>query len=102
VRELKHAVERAALLTDNELIDAEDLGLGGEDGIPAPAPPRRELADDLWDLISRDGLSLAEAVTHCERAIIDAALRAEDGNRTRAAERLSIHVRTIFKKLQQA
>jgi transcriptional regulator with PAS, ATPase and Fis domain len=51
--------------------------------------------------VSRQGLSLAEAVDRCERAIIEAALRAEAGNRTRAAERLRIHVRTIFKKLHR-
>jgi transcriptional regulator with PAS, ATPase and Fis domain len=60
------------------------------------------MTDDLWELVASKGLSLAEAVEHCERAIISAALRAEEGNRTRAAERLNIHVRTIFKKLQRA
>jgi two-component system, NtrC family, response regulator AtoC len=103
VRELKHTVERAALLAERDVLDVEDLGLASDVAGPPPdaPPPARDLADDLWDLIARDGLSLAEAVTHCERAIIDAALRAEDGNRARAAERLSIHVRTIFKKLHQ-
>jgi two-component system NtrC family response regulator len=104
VRELKHCVERASLLTQSELIDAEDLGL---DPGAAFVPPRTQeakdedqaLEDTLWRLIDRDGLSLAEALEHCERAIIEAALRAEQGHRTRAAERLRIHLRTIFKKL---
>ncbi len=100
VRELKHCIERAALLSEKEMIDAEDLGIPTDD-CPAPAPASREMTDDLWDLVAKSGLSLAEAVEHCERAIIDAALRAEEGNRTRAAERLNIHVRTIFKKLQR-
>jgi DNA-binding NtrC family response regulator len=101
VRELKHCVERAALLTEGEFIDAEDLGLD-PDGAPAvAAETTASLEEDLWRLIERDGLSLAEAVSHCERALIDAALRAENGNRTRAARRLNIHLRTIFKKLHQ-
>jgi DNA-binding NtrC family response regulator len=102
VRELKHCIERAALLTHAPFIDAGDLSLPTDDGPAVPAYHAASLEDDLWELVQRDGLSLAEAVTHCERAIIDAALRAENGNRTRAAERLNIHLRTIFKKLQRS
>jgi len=112
VRELKHAVERAALLTEGELIDAADLNLG-RGGYPAPcadaeptAPEggaaRRELAEGLWDLVAREGLSLSEAMLVCERTIIESALRAVNGNRTRAAQRLNIHLRTIFKKLHRS
>jgi DNA-binding NtrC family response regulator len=101
VRELKHCIERASLLSENQVIDAEDLGLDCGDE-PAIAPEQTAvLEEDLWNLVAREGLSLAEAVSHCERAIIDAALRAEQGNRTRAAERLHIHLRTIFKKLHR-
>jgi two-component system response regulator AtoC len=102
VRELKHCIERSALLTEKELLDAEDLSFPGSNATPVAAHASREMTDDLWDLVAKNGLSLAEAVDHCERAIIEAALRAEEGNRTRAAERLNIHVRTIFKKLQRA
>ncbi|HSU13409.1 sigma-54 dependent transcriptional regulator [Longimicrobium sp.] len=102
VRELKHCIERSALMAEKAVLDAEDLGIPDDGGAPAPVPASREMTDDLWDLVATKGLSLAEAVEHCERAIIDAALRAEEGNRTRAAERLNIHVRTIFKKLQRA
>jgi DNA-binding NtrC family response regulator len=101
VRELKHCIERSALMCDEPVLDADDLGIPDGDG-SAAVPASREMTDGLWELVSSRGLSLAEAVEHCERAIIDAALRAEEGNRTRAAERLHIHVRTIFKKLQRA
>ncbi|HEU4883394.1 MAG TPA: helix-turn-helix domain-containing protein, partial [Longimicrobium sp.] len=112
VRELRHAVERAALLTEGELIDAADLNLG-RGGCPTPrldAGPaaaeggaaRRELAEGLWDLVAREGLSLSEAMLFCERTIIESALRAVNGNRTRAAQRLNIHLRTIFKKLHRS
>jgi DNA-binding NtrC family response regulator len=57
------------------------------------------LERELWSLIDERGLSLAEAVACCECTLIQAALRAEGNNRTRAAGRLGIHVRTIFKKL---
>ena len=98
VRELRHCVERAALLAESSVIEDTDFGLAGT-AAPAPAPP--ELEDGLWQLVARDGLSLSEAVLRCERAIIAAALRAENGNRTRAADRLRIHLRTIFKKLER-
>jgi DNA-binding NtrC family response regulator len=102
VRELKHCIERAALLTASPLIDVYDLGLEEVDVTIAAPAAQGTLADELWNLIARDGLSLGEAVSRCERAIIDAALKAEHGNRTRAADRLGIHLRTIFKKLRKA
>lgn len=97
VRELKHRVERASWLTRSDWIDVEDLELES-------SPPRADESDggialELWNLVQRDGLSLAKAIAYCERELIQAALRAENDNRTRAAQRLGIHVRTIFKKL---
>jgi DNA-binding NtrC family response regulator len=106
VRELKHRVEAAALLNDTDVIDASLLCLGRRFGralqaaqahLPdaAPAP----LEDQLWSLINGNGLTLAQAIGECEKLLVRAALRAENNNRTRAADRLGIHVRTIFKKL---
>src|SRR5262245_40247653 len=103
VRELKHCVERAALLGDHPMIEPEDLGLEDHLGsVPAPPATAGDLSQQLWSLIEREGLSLGEAVARCEHAIINAALNAEHGNRTRAADRLGIHLRTIFKKLRKA
>ena len=100
VRELKHRVERAALLAEPPLVDAKDLDLQpAPASAPTAAPGRMER--ELWSLIEQDGLSLGEAVAYCERKLIEAALSAEMDNRTRAAQRLGIHVRTIFKKLQR-
>lgn len=106
VRELRHRVERAALMARGETIEPEDLELpfGLTTAPPSSAsssssPP--VAIQNLWQLIERDGLSLAEALEHCERALIEAALEAEQHNRTRAAQRLRIHVRTIFKKLSR-
>jgi len=88
---------------DHPTIEPEDLGL--EDPVaptPVPVTTSGDLGHQLWSLIEREGLSLGEAVARCEHAIIDAALTAEHGNRTRAADRLGIHLRTIFKKLRKA
>ncbi len=102
VRELKHCVERAALLAGHDVIDAHDLALTPQPADVHGPAPAGSLAEQLWQLIANDGLSLGEAVDRCEQAIIAAALDAEHGNRTRAADRLGIHLRTIFKKLRKA
>jgi two-component system NtrC family response regulator/two-component system response regulator AtoC len=105
VRELKHRVESAALLTERDTIDAQALALAPP---ASPAPSCAAVAgceepaleQRLWSLIDSNGLSLAQAIGECERMLVRAALRAEKNNRTRAAGRLGIHVRTIFKKLR--
>jgi DNA-binding NtrC family response regulator len=104
VRELKHRVESAALLSESPLVDPPALGLArrptAEQALPAiGADDANALEHALWQLIVERRLTLAQAVELCERALIRAALRVEGNNRTRAAARLGIHVRTIFKKL---
>ena len=107
VRELKHRVESAALLSDGDTIDVRALCLctRGERAISTAhrsdngKPPG--LQKQLWELIDGDKLTLAQAISECERLLVQAALRAENNNRTRAAGRLGIHVRTIFKKLRE-
>jgi len=114
VRELKHRVESAALLTEALVISDGALGLGWHAGAIERAVPARDgqggpetvangdaipLERELWTLIAQEGMTLSTAVNLCEQLMIQAALRAEGNNRTRAANRLGIHVRTIFKKL---
>jgi len=53
----------------------------------------------LWRLVQERSLTLFEATATCERLLVNAALRAEGNNRTRAAGRLGINVRTIYKKM---
>ena len=120
VRELKHRVETAALFDENDRIGRQALGLPvpGQAAKRDAADPRERgvlerrsrddaadqreraaLEHDLWSLIVDEGMTLAQAMGRCEQLMIRAALRAEGDNRTRAAGRLGIHVRTIFKKL---
>jgi two-component system response regulator AtoC len=120
VRELKHRVESAAIFSDSSTIDAVAMNLSRPDGnlpsspsVPSAASsshadvdahghqpaPDQPLERELWHLINDTGLTLSQAIGQCERMLIHAALRAEGNNRTRAAGRLGIHVRTIFKKL---
>jgi DNA-binding NtrC family response regulator len=109
VRELRHRIEAAALLGGGDVIEIADLGLGG--GHPpvevSPASPSTStgpsavltLEDRLWRLVTEHGMSLAQATSACEAMLVRSALRAERDNRTRAAARLGINVRTLYKKL---
>jgi two-component system response regulator GlrR len=105
VRELKHRVEAAALLDDGEVIGRESLDLPRPARLPPAAAGETAaraldgLGDQLWALIANEGMTLSQAMGRCEQSMIRAALSAEGNNRTRAANRLGIHVRTIFKKL---
>jgi len=106
VRELKHRVESAALLCDGDTIGSRALCLDGRGeratsaAYPTDVGRPLGLQKQLWELIDSDKLTLAQAISECERLLVQAALRAENNNRTRAAGRLGIHVRTIFKKLR--
>ena len=87
VRELANALERAAILADADLIDAEHLWL--EDGGPgagAGAAPKDGSVRPLAELER-------EAVLH--------ALEVVGGNRRRAAELLGIGERTLYDKLKK-
>lgn len=104
VRELRNRIETAALFSGAGQIEADDLGLPGSPDaaflVPIEEPYTAEsLEQALWSLVNQGGLSLSQAMARCERLLIHAALDAEGNNRTRAAARLGIHVRTIFKKL---
>ena len=110
VRELKHRVEAAALFSEGRSIDSAALDLASVlrtagaaheavDASSEPAAEAEQLEQKLWGLVAQSGFTFSRAMAECERLLIRAALRAEGNNRTRAAGRLGIHVRTIFKKL---
>ncbi len=89
VRELTNAVQRAALLCNGEVIDAQTLGLGESPQAPAPVMTDRTDAGLDHDLKER------------ERELILHTLRQTAGSRKLAAERLGISARTLRHKLQQ-
>lgn len=106
VRELKHRVQAAALLIDGDVIGVNELhflqGASPPACEPMPAAPGpKALQHELWDLVDGAGLTLAQAISECERLLVQSALLAENNNRARAAGRLGIHVRTIFKKMKR-
>jgi DNA-binding NtrC family response regulator len=83
VRELENAIERAVVLCDRSLIDAEDLPLE-----PAPA--------------SRLGIAIpGSTMGEIERYAILTTLDAVGGSTTKAAEMLDLSVRTIQYRMHE-
>jgi two-component system response regulator FlrC len=80
VRELANALERAAILSEGDLVRAEDIGVSG--AAPAARDDARTMAELEADAIRR-------------------ALDQTGGNRRDAAQRLGISVRTLYDKLKR-
>jgi DNA-binding NtrC family response regulator len=112
VRELQHAVERAVILAtepmlqpsafDGRLLSASSGDDATRHGDPHRVIPQGEAlsgsAVPARDAIVLDSLNIADA----ERRLIERALEASNGNRTRAAELLGMGVRTLRHKLNAA
>jgi DNA-binding NtrC family response regulator len=95
LRELRNTVERAVVIARGDCIELEDLPprvAGGRDG------ERPTLASDALD---DAGLDLRSRVRHFEAWAIREGLRAEAGNRTHAAKRLGIPLRTLLDKMRR-
>lgn len=93
VRELKNVIERAAVLSHGEVIDARHLALEGlRPALPACRADEAPAADP-------DDLDLNRAVDAVESKMIAEALRRSGGNKTRAATLLNISVRSLWHKL---
>ena len=93
VRSLEHAIERAAVLSDKDVLEPSDFrptpGLRPGSGLTPDASPGFE------------GGTLREAVEVAEREAIAAALGAAGGNRREAAKRLGVSLRTLFYKMDR-
>jgi len=83
VRELLNTLERAAILADGRVLDAEHVGLSNSVGVSIASA-------------ANDPKTLQAA----EKAAILEALAAANGHRKKAAERLGIGERTLYDKLK--
>ena len=89
VRELENVIERAIALAEGNVIRLEDL--------PITVRERKmSEADSLAGALSR-GMTLDEL----EREYILRVVRAEGGNKTRAAQRLGLDRKTLYRKLEE-
>jgi two-component system response regulator AtoC len=93
VRQLRHTVERAALLATGERIGVADLPVS----IAGRAPPPFDVpaADP-----TKADLALRQQLRSYERTLIAEALRRAGGNRQVAAKLLRIPLRTLFRKMR--
>src|SRR6266702_2064143 len=91
VRSLEHAIERAAVLSDKEILEAGDF-VGPRPLSPAPQRAEGERGGEV---------PLRDAVERAERDAITAALRGAGGNRREAAKRLGVRLRTLFYKMDR-
>jgi two-component system response regulator PilR (NtrC family)/two-component system response regulator HydG len=89
VRELENALERAMALSDRELLGPEDL----------PVQLRR--GDQRRELALQEALDRQLTLDELERAYIERVLLAEGGNKTRAAARLGLDRKTLYRKLEE-
>ncbi|MCC6216023.1 MAG: sigma-54-dependent Fis family transcriptional regulator [Polyangiaceae bacterium] len=81
VRELENMVEQAVALSSGGIITVDDM---------LPEPPRPARAQ---------GRTLADIVDEAERHAVEAALRACEGSREKAAELLAISPTTLWRKM---
>jgi len=87
VRELENVIERAIALCDTEAIGLDDL---------PPQVKERKSTDLLAGALAR-GMTLADL----EREYIERVLAAEGGNKTRAAGKLGLDRKTLYRKLEE-
>src|SRR5262249_18263485 len=87
VRELENVIERAVALAEGERIGLNDL----------PQHVRERKATDVLAGAVARGLTLAEL----EREYITRVLSAEGGNKTRAAQRLGLDRKTLYRKIEE-
>jgi transcriptional regulator with GAF, ATPase, and Fis domain len=66
-----------------------------------PPPPSPLAPADSLSLLETNGWNLPRTLQECERSLLDAALRASDGNQAKAARLLGITPRTVYNKLRR-
>lgn len=94
VRELQNCLERAAILTDGEIIYPRHLNLVAENLSPPPNPlVHLDLSGSLTDITSR-------AVAEVERQAIRQALIESHGDVARAADRLQVGFKILTAKMK--
>ncbi len=97
VRELENTIERACILADTLMLEPRDLGLPVKDAdkTEAVTPTFADL-----DLSGSLGAATERTVRLVERRKITEALRAHDGNKTRAADTLGVSYKTLLTKIK--
>ena len=93
VRELENAIERACILSDTLKLEPADLGLGPTATDDADVLQQLDLSGTLSDVAHR-------VLRVVERRKIQAALVANDGNKSKTAEDLGVSYKTLLNKIK--
>ncbi len=93
IRELRNAIERAVVIAQDDQITRDDLPQRVRQMAP-PAPPPEQPGP------STEGRTLKEELLELEARLILAALKEAGWDRKRAAEALSLPLRTLAHKMQ--
>ena len=108
VRELEHAIERAVVLSEKELLEPGEFSAGHRPHSLAPSPQHLPPGPHPLTPSPQSGEgerggegTLRYAVEVAERRAIEAALAAAGGNRREAAKHLGVSLRTLFYKMER-
>lgn len=96
VRELQNVLERAVAMSENDVIEAQDLQLRARTGAIPSVP-----ADPAAALKMKEDLGLMEKVEELERDTLLKALEDTRWNRTAAAKKLNITFRAMRYRLKK-
>jgi len=97
VRELENVVERALVLSDGEVLEADDLPFLGEN-VQRAAPPSDGRGDPV---IPSGGLDLTGVVEGMEEKLLRKALEQSDGVKAEAARLLGLKPSALYYKLEK-
>ena len=89
VRQLRHLIERAVLVSGRASLEAEDFAR--TEAEPQPAPRGRETLPEVGTM----------TMDEIERSMIEKSLRRHEGNITRAAEALGLSRAALYRRLQK-
>jgi Response regulator containing CheY-like receiver, AAA-type ATPase, and DNA-binding domains len=95
VRELENLVERLVILSRTDVVGVEDLPRNLR-------TPASDLAAKVTSESAAEGIDLPATLARIEVVLIERAMRAAHGNKTRAAELLGLSRTTLFDKLKRA
>jgi DNA-binding NtrC family response regulator len=102
IRELRNAIERAAVLSADGRLDSADFALGnGRPGINGAAGNGNGNGNGAGNGYQPQGYELKPQVEQLERLTIERALEASNGNRRDASRLLGVSLRTLFYKLRR-
>lgn len=103
VRELENILERAFTLSDNDVIEAEDLQLHGQQSLKITPIPHKSSSSNLVDYPARcaEYPSLDDYLQDVEKDILCNTLEQVKWNKTLAAKQLGISFRSLRYRLQK-